>query len=134
MPIHHHERANLQQNARDWRDYNSLTVAQQQDVRASQRTFDAAYIRTAFSELSFGLVILRLFSKEFLPVGTVYTVHALCMIILALYQRWQYKLLFLKYIEGEFVTSGRIVLASGLLAIAADIVLLVIIARLPQKQ
>ncbi|PRT55614.1 hypothetical protein B9G98_03234 [Wickerhamiella sorbophila] len=128
------EAEGLRQNSPDWRDYRSLTVAQQQDVRASQRTFDAAYIRTAFSELTFGLIILRLFSKEFLPVGTVYTIQSLCMIVLALHQRWQYKVLFLRDIDGDFVTSGQIVLISGLLAIAADTVLLVIIARMPQKQ
>lgn len=125
------ETTSLRQCSPEWRDYRSLTTPQQQDVRASQRTFDGAYIRTAFSELTFGLVILRLFSKEFLPVGTVYTVHALAMVILAIYQRWKTDLLFLKYLDREFVTSGNLVLASGLLAIAADVVLLVLILRMP---
>lgn len=45
------------------------------DVRAHQRTYEGAYTRTAIGALSFAILILKLFSKEFLPVGTVYSIY-----------------------------------------------------------
>jgi len=45
------------------------------DVRAHQRTYEGAYTRTAIGALSFSILIIKLFLKEFLPVGAVYTVY-----------------------------------------------------------
>ncbi|CAH2352691.1 hypothetical protein CLIB1423_07S05336 [[Candida] railenensis] len=45
------------------------------DVRAHQRTYEGAYTRTAIGALSFSILIIKLFSKEFLPVGAVYTIY-----------------------------------------------------------
>lgn len=45
------------------------------DVRAHQRTYEGAYTRTAIGALSFSIVIIKLFLKEFLPLGAVYTVY-----------------------------------------------------------
>ncbi|KAK0556398.1 hypothetical protein OC846_001223 [Tilletia horrida] len=44
------------------------------DLRAAQRTFDGAYTRTALSQLSYAVVILRLFQTEFYPVGIAYVI------------------------------------------------------------
>ena len=46
-----------------------------QDIRAHQRTYEGAYTRTAIGCLSFSILIIKLFSKEFLPIGTIYTIY-----------------------------------------------------------
>lgn len=45
------------------------------DIRAHQRTYEGAYTRTAIGCFSFSILIIKLFSKEFLPIGTMYTVY-----------------------------------------------------------
>ncbi|CCM04114.1 uncharacterized protein FIBRA_06274 [Fibroporia radiculosa] len=44
------------------------------EIRARQRTFDGAFARGAMSDLGYGLMILRLFDKQFSPIGMVYTI------------------------------------------------------------
>lgn len=108
-------------------EYAQLSRTQRQDVRAAQRTFEGAYIRSAFSELTFGLIILRLFAKEFLYVGTVYTIHAIFMVFLSLYQRQQKEKIFLETPDMEFVTSGHFVLLSAFLTLATHCALLALL-------
>lgn len=45
------------------------------DLRAHQRTYEGAYTRTAITCLSFSILIIKLFSKEFLHIGLIYTVY-----------------------------------------------------------
>lgn len=67
--------------------FHHLPRDQKLDVRATQRTFEGAYIRTALGQLSFALVILKIFSREFVPIGTVFTVQGFVILLLALYRR-----------------------------------------------
>lgn len=51
------------------------------DIRAHQRTYDGAYSRTAIGSLAFSMLIIKLFSREFLPIGTIYTIYG-CVVFL----------------------------------------------------
>jgi len=53
------------------------------DLRAAQRTFDGAYARTALGQLSYAVVILRLFQNEFYFVGIAYVVLAIGLLMLS---------------------------------------------------
>lgn len=110
--------------------YVSLTPGQRQDVRASQRTFEGAYLRTAFSKLSFGLVILRLFSKEFFPLGMVYVASAIMTMALSLYQRAYSERLLIEHPSTTFVTAGNIVVMTATIDILSQITLFILILRL----
>ena len=56
------------------------------DVMAYQRTFDGAYMRTALNELSYSLVILKLFDQRFYFVGLTTTVLAMGIAIAAIHR------------------------------------------------
>lgn len=43
------------------------------EIRAAQRTFEGAYIRTSLSQFSFALVVLKIFTSEFYSIGTVFS-------------------------------------------------------------
>ncbi|KAK0558902.1 hypothetical protein OC844_004790 [Tilletia horrida] len=54
------------------------------DLRAAQRTFDGSYARTALGQLSYSVVILRLFQSEFYLVGIAYVALAVVLLILSI--------------------------------------------------
>lgn len=109
---------------------DTLPTSYRQDIRAAHRTFEGAYIRTAVSHLSFGLVVLRLFSREFLGVGTVYTVQSILMLLLAYYQRNRVEHQFEASNFHRFITSGKSVILSTIITLGAHISLLVILFRM----
>ncbi|KAI6840750.1 hypothetical protein KC332_g4277 [Hortaea werneckii] len=39
------------------------------EIRAAQRTFEGAYIRTSLGQFSFSLVVLKIFTAEFYSIG-----------------------------------------------------------------
>ncbi|CAO1630675.1 unnamed protein product [Sympodiomycopsis kandeliae] len=53
-------------------DVRCITQDELTDLRALQRTFDLAYLRTALSELSFGILVIKLFEARFQIIGLVY--------------------------------------------------------------
>lgn len=61
-----------------------LTRDRKLDVRAHQRTYEGAYTRTALGCLSFAILVIKLFSKEFLPIGVVYTAYGSILYFLGL--------------------------------------------------
>jgi hypothetical protein len=56
------------------------------DLRAYQRTFDGAYTRTALGQLSYAILILKLFEKDFYWCGLVYTALAAQLIFIGAYR------------------------------------------------
>lgn len=56
------------------------------DIRAYQRTFDGAYTRTALGQLSYAILILRLFERDFYWCGLVYTLLAIQLIFVGMYR------------------------------------------------
>lgn len=52
-----------------------LTSSELVEIRAAQRTFEGAYIRTALSQFSFALVVLKIFTAEFYSIGALFAVY-----------------------------------------------------------
>ena len=46
-----------------------LSPAELTEIRAAQRTFEGAYIRTSLSQFSFALIVLKIFTSEFYSIG-----------------------------------------------------------------
>ena len=46
-----------------------LTPQELVEIRAAQRTFEGAYIRTSLGQFSFALVVLKIFTSEFYSIG-----------------------------------------------------------------
>ena len=55
-----------------------LSPAELVEIRAAQRTFEGAYIRTSLSQFSFALVVLKIFTSEFYSIGEIYMPPRLC--------------------------------------------------------
>lgn len=102
-----------------------------QDTRAQQRTFEGAYIRTAIGQLSFALVIVKLFDRKFAPLGIVFTIYSIMVICVALLRRGRVAHLFLydhsEDDETKFVTSGSTVLILSVITIVSYAVLIVLL-------
>lgn len=49
-----------------------LTPQELAEIRAAQRTFEGAYIRTALGQFSFSLVVLKIFTSEFYGIGALF--------------------------------------------------------------
>ena len=49
-----------------------LTAQELTEIRAAQRTFEGAYIRTALGQFSFALVVLKIFTSEFYGIGALF--------------------------------------------------------------
>ncbi|KAG6119788.1 hypothetical protein E4U14_004763 [Claviceps sp. LM454 group G7] len=59
------------------------------EVRAAQRTFEGAYMRTALGQFSFALVILKIFTEEFYAIGALFAVYGFAVLLVAGYRRYQ---------------------------------------------
>ncbi|KAI6250537.1 hypothetical protein HI914_01882 [Erysiphe necator] len=57
------------------------------EIRAAQRTFEGAYIRTALGQFTFALAILKIFSTEFYSIGVVYAIYGVSLLVVGLYRR-----------------------------------------------
>lgn len=115
----------------------SITDADLVEIRAAQRTFEGAYIRTALGQFAFSLVVLRIFTAEFYAVGALFAAYGGCIALIAVYRRHQGNQQFFlntDHQSGEqtrkFRTSGNVVLVMTALSLTAYITLLVLILRL----
>ncbi|KAF3348902.1 Putative phosphomutase PMU1 [Verticillium dahliae VDG2] len=52
-----------------------LTSDELVEIRAAQRTFEGAYMRTALGQFSFALIILKIFTSEFYAIGALFAVY-----------------------------------------------------------
>lgn len=64
-----------------------LTDEELVEVRATQRTFEGAYIRTSLSQFSFALVVLRIFTAEFYSIGALFAVYGAGVLAVGVYRR-----------------------------------------------
>lgn len=101
------------------------------DVRAHQRTYEGAYTRTAISCLSFSIVMIKLFSSEFLPIGTVYTVYGCLLYFIGVFKAATVD----TYYDAEndmeeFKTAGDLVLLLTGISLASYVAMLVLVLRL----
>lgn len=107
-------------------------------------------MRTALSQFSFALIILKIFTSEFYPIGALFAVYGFCVLLIAVYRRHEGNRQFFfeevsgndtsaytaRQDEGErqqlstkrkFRTSGNSVALLATLSLGAYITLLVLI-------
>ncbi|KAL9101527.1 MAG: hypothetical protein Q9163_003223 [Psora crenata] len=102
-----------------------LTNEELVEIRAAQRTFEGAYIRTALGQFSFSLVILKIFTAEFYSIGALFAIYGAGILLISLFRRQQGNKQFFSE-TGEdglnrrrFRTSGNVVVVLTALSIAA---------------
>ena len=106
------------------------------ELRAAQRTFEGAYIRTALGQFSFALVILKIFTSEFYSIGALFAIYGAGILLISLFRRQQGNKQFFAEIgedglnQRRFRTSGNVVVVLTALSIAAYASLLVLTLRL----
>ncbi|KAL1602546.1 hypothetical protein SLS60_005962 [Paraconiothyrium brasiliense] len=61
------------------------------EIRAAQRTFEGAYIRTALGQFSFALIVLKIFTAEFYSIGALFAVYGAGILFTSLFRRQQGK-------------------------------------------
>ena len=113
-----------------------LTPAEIVEVRASQRTFEGAYVRTAISQFSFAVIVLKIFSSEFYPIGALFAVYGACVFAISAYRRHIGNQQFFQHVDHEgihrskFRTSGKAVIALTTLSVGAYSSLIYLLLRL----
>lgn len=137
-----------------------LTPQELVEIRAAQRTFEGAYIRTSLSQFSFALVVLKIFTSEFYSIGTVFfpiyafitskqteaderlllgalfAVYGAGVLAVSAFRRMQSNRQFFNAVGEDglsrrrFRTSGNVVVILTGLSVAAYVTLLVLTLRL----
>lgn len=108
----------------------SLTGAEIVEVRAAQRTFEGAYVRTALSQFSFALVVFKIFTAEFYSIGALFAIYGTAVLMLAAYRRKQGNRQFFSEVgedgvhRHKFRTSGNAVVLLTVLSVSAYICLI----------
>lgn len=59
------------------------------EIRAAQRTFEGAYMRTALSQFSFALIILKIFTSEFYAIGALFAAYGVAVLLVAIFRRYE---------------------------------------------
>ncbi|CAP69402.1 uncharacterized protein PODANS_1_10670 [Podospora anserina S mat+] len=83
-----------------------LTSQELVEIRAAQRTFEGAYMRTALSQFSFALVILKIFTSEFYPIGALFACYGTAIMLVAIYRRYEGNRQFFDSVESEDESSS----------------------------
>lgn len=102
-----------------------LTSDEMVEMRAAQRTFEGAYIRTALSSFSFALIVLKVFTAEFYGIGALFAVYGTGVLIISIFRRQQGNRQFFSEIgedglhRRKFRTSGNAVVFLTALSVAA---------------
>ncbi|THV03498.1 hypothetical protein K435DRAFT_827086 [Dendrothele bispora CBS 962.96] len=122
------------------------------EIRARQRTFHGAYLRTALGNLGYALTILRLFNRRFYRIGLLFAVLGGVLFILAFLRDRHSRHDFAdpREITSErsprviktvgvknprifgrpFITAGWIVIAVSIVVFSVEVGLLVLILKL----
>ncbi|KAK9381929.1 uncharacterized protein V2V93DRAFT_368261 [Kockiozyma suomiensis] len=88
------------------------------DIRAFQRTYEGAYMRTAMLELTMGLSVLRLFDIEFYPIGAWFAAIGVAFMGIGIGRRiMSNKFLIRTKPARYFLTSGTPVLFTSIFVI-----------------
>lgn len=113
-----------------------LTQDELVEVRAAQRTFEGAYVRTALGQFSFALVVLKIFTAEFYTIGALFAAYGTLVLVASLFRRYQGNKQFFTEVgedglnHKKFRTSGNMVVILTVLSVAAYVALLVLTLRL----
>ncbi|KAI9290316.1 hypothetical protein BC943DRAFT_313721 [Umbelopsis sp. AD052] len=105
-----------------------LTDTELLEMRARQRTFEGAYWRTAIMAVSTGLLILKVFTKEFYKIGITFFVFGLVMLGIAVLRRRTAGDVF--DLSIPFQTSGNWVLLTTIVTLVTYIILLILLLKL----
>ncbi|KZT03260.1 uncharacterized protein LAESUDRAFT_762046 [Laetiporus sulphureus 93-53] len=117
------------------------------ELRARQRTYEGAYLRSGLTNLGYALTILRLFDKRFARIGIVYCVLAVLLFVISYFRRRHSDHDFADLHKGKtcekaiptvgqtgkrsygrpFTTAGQIVVAVAVIVATVEIGLLVLI-------
>jgi uncharacterized membrane protein len=106
------------------------------EIRAAQRTFEGAYMRTALGQFSFSLVILKIFTAEFYAIGALFAVYGAAILLVAAYRRYEGHRQFFTSespdgaIRRRFRTSGDTVALLTVLSFCAYLALMVLTLEL----
>lgn len=89
-------------------------------------------MRTALSQLGFALVVLKIFAKEFYPIGALFALFGGVILLIGLYRRNIAVQLEIDEQKGggAFRTVGGVVLLVTTLSTAAYVALLVLMLRI----
>lgn len=116
-----------------------LTASELVEIRAAQRTFEGAYVRTALSQFSFALVVLKIFTSEFYSIGALFAAYGAAILLVSFVRRHHGNKQFFSDASANgvhtkrFRTSGNVVVLLTALSAAAYICLLWLILRLDSK-
>ena len=106
------------------------------EIRAAQRTFEGAYVRTALGQFSFALIILKVFTSEFYAIGALFAVYGVAVMLVAIYRRYEGNHQFFTAesadgsLKRKFRTSGNSVAMLTLLSLSAYVTLMILTWRL----
>ncbi|KAF2271919.1 uncharacterized protein EI97DRAFT_427357 [Westerdykella ornata] len=113
-----------------------LTGSELVEIRAAQRTFEGAYVRTALGQFSFALVVLKIFTAEFYSIGALFAAYGAGVLFTSLLRRQQGNKQFFSEVGEDglnrkrFRTSGNVVMVLTVLTLLAYVALLVLIVKL----
>lgn len=106
------------------------------EIRAAQRTFEGAYIRTALGQFSFALIVLKIFTKEFYSIGALFATYGAGILMVSVYRRYEGNRQFFSEVGDDgmgrkkFRTSGNAVVVLTALSMVAYATLIVLTVRL----
>ncbi|KAF2755666.1 hypothetical protein EJ05DRAFT_503123 [Pseudovirgaria hyperparasitica] len=115
-----------------------LTPEELVEIRAAQRTFEGAYIRTALGQFSFALIVLKVFTAEFYSIGALFAVYGAGILFTSLFRRQHGNKQFFSEVGDDGLhrkklrTSGNIVSILTAISVGAYVSLLVLILKLKQ--
>jgi uncharacterized membrane protein YidH (DUF202 family) len=113
-----------------------LTNTELVEIRAAQRTFEGAYIRTSLGQFSFALVVLKIFTAEFYSIGALFAIYGAGVLGVSAFRRMQGNRQFFSEVGEDglrrkrFRTSGNVVVVLTALSVLSYISLLVLTLRL----
>ena len=79
-----------------------LTRAQKLDIRAHQRTYHGAYVRTCIGCLSFSLLVMKLFSREFMSIGVVFQIYSIIICLIGYSRSHNIDLYFINFKDNNW--------------------------------
>ncbi|KAK9460557.1 uncharacterized protein V1516DRAFT_677031 [Lipomyces oligophaga] len=101
------------------------------DIRAYQRTYEGAYLRTAMLEVTLSLSLLRIFDIEFYPIGAWFAIIGFSFMMIGLGRRIaNNKHLMSTRTAQYFLTSGTVVACMTTICVIGYIAIIPEIFRL----
>ncbi|WFC97510.1 hypothetical protein MYAM1_000224 [Malassezia yamatoensis] len=91
-----------------------LEDAERLDLRAAQRTFDGAYRRAALGQMTFALMVMRMFQNEFFWIGFANCVLSVGLLITSVW-RYRMTLTYTEQMKGAVKEQNRMLAETQIL-------------------